>query len=171
MPYLECPHRRLPVVCRTSAAAPTSTWGCMVTLNSDDPAFFGSDLWPTNTYWLIPNRDLPPTNCANWHRNSISASFLPDPRRKQCGWTRIDSTRVNKTRFGHATPEGRNTAVSRHIQFSQYSGIMFRARRNSANVHRNRMPSTASQEASRREIKRNPEHPACHYLASRWEWR
>jgi adenosine deaminase/aminodeoxyfutalosine deaminase len=62
----------------------------MVTLNSDDPAFFGSDV--ANEYLLAhTEQGFTPDELRQLASNSISASFLPDPA-KAVWLDRIDST-------------------------------------------------------------------------------
>ena len=81
-------------VCGTFAEHPLRKYfdaGLLVTINSDDPAFFGSDL--ANEYLLAHtlqkfNRD----ELRQLASNSIRASFLPDSDKAE--WiSRIDSTR------------------------------------------------------------------------------
>ena len=81
-------------VCGTFAEHPLRKYfdaGLLVTINSDDPAFFGSDL--ANEYMLAHtlqkfNRD----ELRQLASNSIRASFLPDSDKAE--WiSRIDSTR------------------------------------------------------------------------------
>ena len=64
--------------------------GLLVTLNSDDPAFFGSDL---GNEYLLAHREQGFTReeLRELARNSIRASFLP-PREKTAWLDRIDST-------------------------------------------------------------------------------
>jgi adenosine deaminase/aminodeoxyfutalosine deaminase len=64
--------------------------GLMVTLNSDDPAFFGSDL--ANEYLLAHTiQEFTRQELRQLAANSIRASFLPEP--EKAAWiSRIDST-------------------------------------------------------------------------------
>ncbi|MGA3263255.1 MAG: adenosine deaminase [Terracidiphilus sp.] len=64
--------------------------GLLVTLNSDDPAFFGSDV--ANEYLLAHEvQGFPREELRQLAANSIRASFLPTPAKAQ--WlSRIDST-------------------------------------------------------------------------------
>lgn len=64
--------------------------GLLVTLNSDDPAFFGSDL--AGEYLLAHrHQGFSREELRALARNSIRASFLPEPEKSR--WlTRIDST-------------------------------------------------------------------------------
>jgi len=64
--------------------------GLVVTLNSDDPAFFGSDL---GNEYLLAHREQGFTReeLRELARNSMRASFLP-PREKTAWLERIDST-------------------------------------------------------------------------------
>jgi len=63
--------------------------GLLVTINSDDPAFFGSDL--ANEYLLAhKQQDFTRAELRQLAANSIRASFLPDSDKAQ--WlSRIDS--------------------------------------------------------------------------------
>jgi adenosine deaminase/aminodeoxyfutalosine deaminase len=64
--------------------------GLLVTLNSDDPAFFGSDL--ENEFLLAHQQQgFTPDELRQLARNSIRSSFLPDPE-KSAWLARIDST-------------------------------------------------------------------------------
>jgi adenosine deaminase/aminodeoxyfutalosine deaminase len=80
-------------VCPSFAAHPLRCYfdrGLLVTLNSDDPAFFGSDL--VNEYLLA--HTVQGFTCEELRQlaaNSISASFLPEPA-KAAWLSRIDST-------------------------------------------------------------------------------
>ena len=65
--------RRLPSI----RCAATSMPGLLVTLNSDDPAFFGSDL--ANEYLLAhTEQGFTRDELRQLAANSIRASFLPD---------------------------------------------------------------------------------------------
>jgi adenosine deaminase/aminodeoxyfutalosine deaminase len=68
-------------VCPSFAEHPLRRYfdlGLMVTLNSDDPAFFGSDV--ANEYLLAhTEQGFTPDELRQLASNSISASFLPDP--------------------------------------------------------------------------------------------
>jgi len=74
-------------VCPSFAAHPLRRCfdlGLTVTLNSDDPAFFGSDL--ANEYLLAhTNRNSPARNCANW-RPTPSAPVFCTRRQNSHGW-------------------------------------------------------------------------------------
>jgi aminodeoxyfutalosine deaminase len=77
-------------VCPSFAAHPLRRYfdeGLLVTLNSDDPAFFGSDV--TNEYLLAHiEQGFTREELRQLAANSIRASFLPDPAKG--GWlTRI----------------------------------------------------------------------------------
>ena len=64
------------IFCRPSAA-PVFDAGLLVTLNSDDPAFFGSDL--ANEYLLAhTEQGFTRDELRQLAANSIHASFLPD---------------------------------------------------------------------------------------------
>jgi adenosine deaminase/aminodeoxyfutalosine deaminase len=80
-------------VCPSFAEHPLRRYfdlGLMVTLNSDDPAFFGSDV--ANEYLLAhTEQGFTPDELRQLASNSISASFLPDPA-KAVWLDRIDST-------------------------------------------------------------------------------
>ena len=80
-------------VCASFAAHPLRRYfdlGLLVTLNSDDPAFFGSDL--ANEYLLAHTvQGFTREELRQLAANSIRASFLPAPAKAQ--WlSRIDST-------------------------------------------------------------------------------
>jgi adenosine deaminase/aminodeoxyfutalosine deaminase len=79
-------------VCPTFAAHPLRRYfdrGLLVTLNSDDPAFFGSDL--VNEYLLAHTvQGFTREELRQLAANSISASFLPEPA-KAMWLSRIDS--------------------------------------------------------------------------------
>ena len=80
-------------VCPSFAAHPLRRYfdmGLLVTLNSDDPAFFGSDL--ANEYLLAhTEQGFTPAELRQLAANSIRASFLPEPE-KSAWLSRIDST-------------------------------------------------------------------------------
>ncbi len=81
-------------VCASFAEHPLRRYfdaGLLVTLNSDDPAFFGSDL--ANEYLLAHTEQaFSRDELRQLASNSIRASFLPDP--DKASWhSRIDSTR------------------------------------------------------------------------------
>jgi aminodeoxyfutalosine deaminase len=79
-------------VCTTFAAHPLRAYfdeGLLVTLNSDDPAFFGSDL--ANEYLLAhTEQKFTPEELRQLARNSFRASFLPESA-KTAWIERIDS--------------------------------------------------------------------------------
>jgi adenosine deaminase/aminodeoxyfutalosine deaminase len=79
-------------VCASFAEHPLRRYfdaGLLVTLNSDDPAFFGSDL--ANEYLLAhTEQGFSREELRELAANSIRASFLPDPG-KTSWLTRIDS--------------------------------------------------------------------------------
>ncbi|MGA2634595.1 MAG: adenosine deaminase [Terracidiphilus sp.] len=80
-------------VCLSFAWHPLRSYfdaGLMVTLNSDDPAFFGSDL--ANEYLLAHTiQEFTRQELRQLAANSIRASFLPEP--EKAAWiSRIDST-------------------------------------------------------------------------------
>jgi adenosine deaminase/aminodeoxyfutalosine deaminase len=80
-------------VCASFAEHPLRRYfeaGLLVTLNSDDPAFFGSDL--ANEYLLAhTEQGFSREELRQLAANSIRASFLPEPDKDQ--WlSRIDST-------------------------------------------------------------------------------
>ena len=80
-------------VCPSFAEHPLRTYfdqGLLVTLNSDDPAFFGSDL--ANELLLAhTEQGFTREELRRLAANSIRASFLPDPAKAE--WlSRIDST-------------------------------------------------------------------------------
>jgi adenosine deaminase/aminodeoxyfutalosine deaminase len=80
-------------VCPSVAAHPLRSYfdrGLLVTLNSDDPAFFGSDV--ANEYLLAHTiHGFSREELRRLAANSIRASFLPAPEKAR--WqTRIDST-------------------------------------------------------------------------------
>jgi len=80
-------------VCTSFAEHPLRQYfdaGLLVTLNSDDPAFFGSDL--ANEYLLAhTEQGFTREQLRQLARNSILASFLPRSEREK--WlTRIDTT-------------------------------------------------------------------------------
>lgn len=58
------------------------TTGLHVTINSDDPAYFGGYL-NHNYLWLIQNLGLGHSQIVDLHRNSFSASFLPEAAKAQ----------------------------------------------------------------------------------------
>jgi aminodeoxyfutalosine deaminase len=70
-------------VCSSFAAHPLRRYfdmGLLVTLNSDDPAFFGSDL--ANEYLLAhTEQGFTPEELRRLAANSIRASFLPEPEK------------------------------------------------------------------------------------------
>jgi aminodeoxyfutalosine deaminase len=72
-------------VCSSFAAHPLRHYfdmGLLVTLNSDDPAFFASDL--ANEYLLAHTvQDFSPDNLRKLAANSFSASFLPESDKTQ----------------------------------------------------------------------------------------
>jgi hypothetical protein len=73
----------MPLLCRSPAAA-LLRWASLVTLNSDDPAFFGSDL--ANEYLLAhTEQGFTRNELRQLAANSIRASFLPEERNR-CGW-------------------------------------------------------------------------------------
>jgi aminodeoxyfutalosine deaminase len=79
-------------VCPSFAAHPLRAYfeaGLLVTLNSDDPAFFGSDL--ANEYLLAhTEQGFTPEELRQLARNSMHASFLPESAK--ASWlARIDS--------------------------------------------------------------------------------
>ena len=75
-PHLQRPHRRLPLLRRPSLA-PLLRRGLLVTLNSDDPAFFGSDL--ANEFLLAHTQQgFTRDELRQLAANSILASFLPE---------------------------------------------------------------------------------------------
>ena len=79
--------------CPSFAAHPLRRYfdqGLLVTLNSDDPAFFGSDI--ENEFLLAHQQQgFTPEELRQLARNSIRSSFLPDP--DKAAWlARIDST-------------------------------------------------------------------------------
>jgi len=81
-------------VCASFASHPLRRYfdaGLLVTLNSDDPAFFGSDL--ANEYLLAhTEQGFTRNELRQLASNSIHASFLPDV--EKAAWiSRIDSTR------------------------------------------------------------------------------
>jgi len=80
-------------VCASFADHPLRRYfdhGLMVTINSDDPAFFGSDL--ANEYWLAHTQQAFTHNeLRQLASNSIRASFLPE-HEKSAWLRRIDST-------------------------------------------------------------------------------
>jgi adenosine deaminase/aminodeoxyfutalosine deaminase len=81
-------------VCASFASHPLRRYfdaGLLVTLNSDDPAFFGSDL--ANEYLLAhTEQGFSRDELRRLASNSIRASFLPDV--EKAAWiSRIDSTR------------------------------------------------------------------------------
>ena len=81
-------------VCASFAEHPlrrTFDLGLMVTLNSDDPAFFGSDL--ANEYLLAHTaQGFTREELRQLAANSVRASFLPD--KAKAGWlSRIDSSK------------------------------------------------------------------------------
>ncbi len=80
-------------VCPSFARHPLRRYfdeGLLVTLNSDDPAFFGSDV--ANEYLLAhTEQGFTREELRQLAANSIRASFLPDP--EKAAWlTRIGST-------------------------------------------------------------------------------
>ncbi len=81
-------------VCPSFAAHPLRRYfdaGLLVTLNSDDPAFFGSDV--ANEYLLAhTEQGFTRRELRQIAKNSIRASFLPDPE-KTMWLTQIDSTK------------------------------------------------------------------------------
>ena len=80
-------------VCASFAEHPLRRYfdaGLLVTLNSDDPAFFGSDV--ANEYLLAHTvQGFSRAELRQLAANSIRASFLPDPA-KAAWLSRIDST-------------------------------------------------------------------------------
>ena len=74
-------------VCPSFAAHPLRRYfdrGLLVTLNSDDPAFFGSDL--ANEFLLAHNQQgFTREELRRLAANSIQASFLPEAE-KTYGW-------------------------------------------------------------------------------------
>ena len=50
--------------------------GVLVTINSDDPAYFGGYI-NANYLWLIQKLGLSSQQIVDLHANSLSASFLP----------------------------------------------------------------------------------------------
>ena len=80
-------------VCPSFAVHPLRRYfdlGLVVTLNSDDPAFFGSDL--VNEYMLAhTEQGFTAEELRQLAANSIRASFLPEPE-KSAWLSRIDST-------------------------------------------------------------------------------
>ena len=80
-------------VCPSFAGHPLRRYfdlGLVVTLNSDDPAFFGSDL--VNEYMLAhTEQGFTAEELRQLAANSIRASFLPEPE-KSAWLSRIDST-------------------------------------------------------------------------------
>ncbi|MGA2086995.1 MAG: adenosine deaminase, partial [Terracidiphilus sp.] len=80
-------------VCASFAEHPLRRYfdaGLLVTLNSDDPAFFGSDV--ANEYLLAhTEQGFSREELRQLAANSIRASFLPAPA-KAAWLTRIDST-------------------------------------------------------------------------------
>ena len=81
-------------VCASFADHPLRRYfdaGLLVTLNSDDPAFFGSDL--ANEYLLAHTvQDFTRDEMRQLAANSIRASFLPEPAKAEY-LSRIDSMR------------------------------------------------------------------------------
>jgi adenosine deaminase/aminodeoxyfutalosine deaminase len=81
-------------VCSSFTAHPLRRYfdaGLLVTLNSDDPAFFGSDV--TNEYLLAHiEQGFTREELRRLCGNSIRASFLPDSA-KTAWLSRIDVTR------------------------------------------------------------------------------
>lgn len=81
-------------VCPSFAEHPMRRYfdaGLLISLNSDDPAFFGSDL--ANEYLLAhAEQGFTPNELRQLAANSIVSSFLPDAA-KQSWLTRIESTR------------------------------------------------------------------------------
>ena len=81
-------------VCASFAEHPLRRYfdaGLMVTLNSDDPAFFGSDV--ANEYLLAhTEQGFTREELRQLAANSIRASFLPEPA-KAAWLLRVDSTR------------------------------------------------------------------------------
>jgi aminodeoxyfutalosine deaminase len=79
-------------VCSSFAAHPLRSYfdrGLLVTLNSDDPAFFGSDL--VNEYLLAATQlEFTPEELGRLAANSIRASFLPEFE-KEAWLARIDA--------------------------------------------------------------------------------
>ena len=80
-------------VCASFADHPLRRYfdaGLLVTLNSDDPAFFGSDI--ANEYLLAHTvQGFSPDELRTLAANSMRASFLPEPAK--AAWiSRIDST-------------------------------------------------------------------------------
>jgi aminodeoxyfutalosine deaminase len=71
--------------CASFAAHPLRKYfdaGLLVTLNSDDPAFFGSDL--ENEYWLATTEQgFTREELRQLAANSIAASFLPEVEKKR----------------------------------------------------------------------------------------
>lgn len=51
--------------------------GVLVTINSDDPAYFGGYI-NANYLWLIQKLGLSSQQIVDLHANSFSASFLPE---------------------------------------------------------------------------------------------
>jgi aminodeoxyfutalosine deaminase len=78
--------------CPSFAAHPLRRYfdaGLLVTLNSDDPAFFGSDL--AGEFLLAhTEQGFTPDELRQLARNSFRASFLPEAE-KQAWISRIDS--------------------------------------------------------------------------------
>ncbi len=72
-------------VCSSIAAHPLRRYfdaGLMVTLNSDDPAFFGSDV--ANEYWLAhTEQGFAREELRSLAANSIRASFLPETEKSR----------------------------------------------------------------------------------------
>jgi aminodeoxyfutalosine deaminase len=90
-PDFKRPHRRLSVAADPPAAASISTRACMVTLNSDDPAFFASDV--ANEYLLAHTiHGFSREELRQLAANSIHSSFLPKPA-KAAWLARIDSAK------------------------------------------------------------------------------
>jgi adenosine deaminase/aminodeoxyfutalosine deaminase len=82
-------------VCNSFAEHPLRSYfdaGLLVTLNSDDPAFFGSDL--ANEYLLAHNEQgFTPEELRELAKNSFRASFLPDAEKAR--WiAQIDSIQL-----------------------------------------------------------------------------
>ena len=73
-------------VCASFADHPLRRYfdaGLLVTLNSDDPAFFGSDI--ANEYWLAhTDQGFTREEIRQLAANSIRASFLPETAKE--GW-------------------------------------------------------------------------------------
>ncbi len=58
--------------------------GVLVTINSDDPAYFGGYI-NANYLWLIQKLGLSSQQIADLHANSFKASFLPEETiKKHC---------------------------------------------------------------------------------------